>query len=223
MCEATPFVDVGPAAIPFQALHLDGFHSGRERRLARLLAGLIAADPFLHDALGCVRRLGLPDAWIGAGAVRRLVWDRLAGHDWPTPLDDVDVLYFEPRELGRRAEADARRRLALWRPAVPWSVKNQARMNRRKGQPAYRDTGDAMRFWLETPTCVAARLDRRGRVRVLAPYGLADLFDGRLRPTAAGRRARSVYQARVAAKGWLRQWPMLRAERRCVDGREATQ
>lgn len=209
LCEATPFVDAGPAAIPFRPWHPHPPRNGRERRLARELATLIAADRFLSDALACVRRLGLPDAWIGAGAVRRLVWDRLAGHARPTPLADVDVLYFESRDLSRAAEAAAERRLRLWRPAIPWSVKNQARMNRRKGQPAYRDTADALRFWLETPTCVAARLDARGRVRLLAPYGLADLFDGRLRPTPAGRRAAAVYRRRVAGKGWLRHWPML--------------
>lgn len=223
LCEATPFVDAGPAFTSYQPHHIDGFRLGRERRLARLLAGLIAADPFLLDALACVRRLGLPDAWIGAGAVRRLVWDRFAGNDRPTPLDDVDVLYFDPGDMSRGAEANARRRLALWRPAVPWSVKNQARMNRRKGQPAYRDTADAMRFWLETPTCVAARLDATGRVRVLAPFGLADLFDGRLRPTPAGRRASAVYRARVERKGWLRQWPHLRADDRRVDATTASQ
>jgi hypothetical protein len=170
------------------------------------------------DALICVRRLGLPDAWIGAGAVRRLVWDQLAGHATPTPVADVDVLFHDPRDLGPAREATAERRLRLLRPDVAWSVKNQARMHHRNGHPPYRSTADALRFWLETPTCVAVALDRHGRLRLLAPYGLADLFAGRLRPTPAGRRRRGAYEARLRAKQWHRQWPMLAPPAAAIDG-----
>jgi hypothetical protein len=182
----------------------------RDRRLAAALAQWIAADAWMMDVLRCVARLGLPDWWIGAGFVRRMAWDRLTRRAQPTPLADIDVLYFDRRDRSRRREADLERRLRLRRPGLPWSVKNQARMHRGKGEKPYRDSVAALRSWLETPTCVAVTLARDGRLRIAAPCGLADLFALRLQPTAAGRRRHASFRRRLAGKPWLRQWPELR-------------
>ena len=99
---------------------------------ARVL-GLIAADPWRLECLAAVRELGLADCWIGAGFVRSLVWDHLHGHDRRTAIDDVDVLYFDARDLSREAEAAIEQRLGAVMAGVPWSVKNQARMHLRNG------------------------------------------------------------------------------------------
>ena len=214
MCEATPFVGVGSATFPNNPTR---WH-GPAQRTARQLRLLVAADPWLMDALACLRRLGLPDAWIGAGAVRRIVWDRLAGYREPTSLDDVDVIFHDRRDQGPTREAAIERRLRLLRPGIAWSAKNQARMHRRNGHPPYRSTADALRFWLETPTCVAVQLDRHRRLHLLAPYGLGDLFAGRVRPTPAGRRRRHAYEARLRAKQWHRHWPMLDGAAPTIDG-----
>ena len=42
------------------------------------LRALLAADPLRLRALECVRGLGLPDAWVAAGAIRSAVWDAAA-------------------------------------------------------------------------------------------------------------------------------------------------
>jgi hypothetical protein len=92
---------------------------------------------------------------------------------------------------------------------VPWSVKNQARMHLKNGDQPYQDTNDAMHHWLETPTCVAVALDDGGRLRLLAPYGLADLFNLVIRPTPAGLRRSADYNTRVAGKPWRQTWPRI--------------
>ena len=164
------------------------------------------------DVLGTVRSLRLPDWAIGAGFVRALVWDRMSGQS-RTRLEDVDVLYFDPKDLSKDREKELRQKLLNERPKVPWSVKNQARMHTRNRTAAYRGTEDAMRFWLETPTAVAVRLDADDRFTVLAPYGLDDLFRMIIRPTPKARERMEQFERRLSQKPWLRIWPDLKVIR----------
>lgn len=155
--------------------------------------------------------LGLPDCWIGAGFVRTPVWDRLHGYDRPTPLDDIDVVYFDPACLDPEAEQAQEARLRKALPDLPWSLRNQARMHLRNGDPPYRSTGDALRHWLETPTAVALRLAADGRPELLSPFGLDDLLNLVIRPTPHARAKRmAAFRERLAAKDWLATWPKVR-------------
>ncbi len=179
------------------------------------LLRLIAGDGWRMAVLRAVRGLGLPDCWVGAGFVRALVWDRLHGYERPTPLADVDVVYFDRRITDRAVEDGHERRLAALWPAelaaVPWSVRNQARMHSRNGDAPYGDTADALRHWLETPTAVAVRLNADDGLELLAPFGLADLYAMRIAPTPhALDRRWAAYRDRVESKPWRRQWPRVR-------------
>ena len=82
-------------------------------------------------------------------------------------------------------------------------------MHLRNDDPPYRDTADAIGHWLETATCIAARLDDDDTVTLLAPHGIDDLVGLKLRPTPAGRRNRADFQKRLKQKDWLRRWPKL--------------
>ena len=175
---------------------------------------LIAGDPWRRCILETVRALELPDSWVGAGFVRALVWDHLHGYSEATPLDDVDVVYYDADRTDRQVERRHEERLAdLW-PAdqrlVPWSVKNQARMHVRNGDAPYRNTADALCHWLETPTAVAVRMDPAGALQLLAPLGVDDLLAMRIAPTPhAQNRRLGAYRKRVLSKPWARQWPKL--------------
>lgn len=161
--------------------------------------------------LHAVAVLGLPDAWVGAGFVRNPVWDALHGRlPELAGLADVDVLFFDPADVGREIELAAEARLAAACPGVPWSVRNQARMHLRNGDAPYRDTADAVGYWLETATAVAARL-HDGRVGIMAPHGVSDLLGLVLCPSPAALRLGRLaqYRARVQSKGWAERWPKL--------------
>ncbi len=173
------------------------------------LRAWIASDDWRMACLQAVAALDLPDGWIGAGFLRNLAWDRLHGFAAPTPLADVDVLVFGPAS-GLEREAEIEAALAGRLPAVPWSVKNQARMHERNGDAPYRDTEDALGHWLETPTAVAARITAGGELEILAPFGLADLFGLTVRPTPHVRSRRDrlkAYRLRMAEKAWPAIWP----------------
>ncbi len=187
--------------------------AGAGDRHRAYLIETLRRDPWRMDVLRTVRALGLPDWAVGAGFVRAGVWDRRFGKARPTPLGDVDVIYFDPAETGRKREAAVEAGLAARRPDVPWSVRNQARMHLRNGDPAYDDTCQAIAFWLETATCVAVRLEPDDTLTVLAPHGLDDLMEGLVRATPAGRRKRADFEKRLAEKNWPGRWPRLRVVR----------
>ncbi len=178
-------------------------------RQARLRA-LILGDPWRLQVLTAARGLALPDWAIGAGFVRSAVWDHLQGFTERSALDDIDLLYFDPGDLSEDREKAYDRRLGEAAPGIPWSVKNQARMHLRNDDAPYRGTEDALRHWLETPTAVAVRLETDGRLTVMAPHGLDDLWAMRTRPTPSGRRRHAEYAARMKAKDWPGRWPRVR-------------
>lgn len=198
---------------------------------ARRLAALLRADRTCGTILRAVRSLNLPDGAVGAGFIRSIVWDAAHGFVPPTPVPDIDILYFDSRNLSRGREAAIERALHRRLSGLPVSVRNQARMHRRNRDAPYRDTPDALRFWLETATCVAVRLNRRGAIDIVAPYGLDDLLALCSRPTPAGRRKPEQYAARMAAKNWPAIWPRVRVEigsnvkpgRRCTPIHQTSQ
>jgi hypothetical protein len=177
------------------------------------ILALVAADAWMMAALGAVAGLGLPDAWIGAGFLRGAVWDRLHGYGSRTPLDDIDVVYFDPETLDPAAELALETRLGGLLPGLPWEVRNQARMHLRNGDAPYRSSADALAHWLETPTAVALRLNDGGDLELLAPLGTEDLLDLVVRPTPHARMHEhrlAAYRERVTRKNWPAKWPKMR-------------
>jgi hypothetical protein len=171
---------------------------------------IIQAMPRLMDCLTAVGALRLPDCWIGAGAIRNTVWDRLHGFSDDTAHDtDVDVVWFDPEKASPDQDSALEARLSAAMPGQEWQVRNQARMHMRNRDPAYRDTEDALRYWPETATAVAARL-RNGQVELIAPFGLDDLLGLTVRPTPAFRQKPEIYAARQASKNWSVRWPKLK-------------
>jgi hypothetical protein len=169
--------------------------NGREARVLEL----VTAGPWRRRALEAVAALDLPDGWIGAGFLRAPVWDFLHGFERPTPLDDIDVIYFDPAHRAPEAEQALEARLEALAPGLPWSVRNQARMHERNGDQAYGS--------------VAVRLTAAGRPALLAPFGLDDLLGMVMRPTphALCRPDRlAAYRRRVETKNWLAVWPKVR-------------
>lgn len=179
---------------------------GYQKTLQRILS----ADPLRMKILSTVRALPLRDGWVGAGFVRNAVWDQLHGYGQLAVSGDVDVVWFDPQcctaEGDRRLEARLRQQL----PTVDWSVKNQARMHQRNGDEPYLSTENALQYWPETATAVAVRLGNNDLIEIIAPYGLDDLFELRLRPTPGFERdKREVYKQRLEAKQWLQRYPQL--------------
>lgn len=192
----------------------DGTHlltAPEEDAGADFVREVMRADAGRLAVLAAVRDLRLADSWVAAGFVRAAVWDALHGFETPTPVDDVDVIHFDPHRVTAEVDDTAEAALARAMPNRPWSVRNQARMHARNGDRPYRSSADAMMHWLETPTAVGVALSDDGSIGVLAPFGLGDLLGMVIRPTPHARRNRmAAFRGRLTAKPWLQQWPRAR-------------
>ncbi len=164
------------------------------------------------ETLRAVRDLELADWAIGAGFVRSVVWDRLHGFAARNSIADIDVLFFDRGDPSRETEMRITHQLIHALPDRPWSVRNQARMHVRNNDRPYLSTLDAISFWLETPTCVAVRLEPDDAVNIFAPHGLEDLIGMRVRPTQSGLKKIDQYGSRLRRKNWLAVWPQLKIE-----------
>ncbi len=181
------------------------------------LRDLIRANTPLTHALTIVRDSGLPDAWIGAGVLRDLVWDQRFGNGFDLHATrDIDVAFFDPIDLNPTYDQHATTQLTAISPDLPWEATNQAAVNtwyhtRFGGEPVppLRDIAEAVATWPEYATAVAVRLDTHHHITVCAPHGLDDLLDGiwRRNPT---RVSPHTSQQRLTRHLPAQRWPRVR-------------
>ena len=175
-----------------------------------LIREWLSADALRMRALRAAGELGLPDWCLAAGFLRNLVWDRLHGFETPTPLEDIDLVYFDPSCATREHDLYIEARLGAIESDLPWSVRNQAYMHERNADAPYRSTVDAMRYWVEQETAVGVRLSQNDCIEVVTAFGLESLFAMTITPNSRKRNAAAELSARLARKNWLTIWPGLR-------------
>ncbi|MHB0775053.1 nucleotidyltransferase family protein [Halomonas sp. WWR20] len=177
--------------------------------LEKTLIAWLEADTERREALRVASQLQLNDWCLAAGFVRNLVWDKLHGYSEPTPLDDIDLIYFDPTETNESRDRSLESQLYEML-ARPWSVKNQAKMHTRNGDDPYHSTADAMTYWVEMETATGVRLKgkRNSELEIVAPFGLYSLFNMTVTMNPK-RKKPKVFAARVQGKEWLKKWPGL--------------
>ncbi len=150
--------------------------------LEQRLMSIARDTPWFTEALCAVRALGLHSWCIGAGAVRNLVWDHLHGFASLSALADIDVAYFDATDLSSERDAHLLRELKAILPDAPWEVTNQAAVYQwfeaYFGHPVepLGSLEEAVASWPEYATVVGITLLQDDSLRVIAPYGLEDLF-----------------------------------------------
>ena len=179
---------------------------------AQKLLAIVNGSPRCMAASKIARHLQLPDWAIGAGFIGAAVWDNLSGFTMPTPVDDIDLLYFNPARLDPNYDALLEDKLNSASPGIPWNIRNQARMHLRNADAPYASTAHALQSWLETPTCIAMRLLESGDFIITAPFGLEDLFSMTIRPTPRGGQRENAYLNRINSKRWQLKWPRATVE-----------
>lgn len=176
------------------------------------LERILRSDEWLMDVLQAVRSLHLPEWALAAGVIRNVVWDTLHGYARRTPLDDIDVPYFDPLDLARRREKSAEAELLRQRPEATWDVKNQAAVHLwypdvfGSEVPAFTSLEDAISHNPETCTSVGVRLEDDGRLEVIAPCGLDDLLHMVLRRNPR-RVSLEFFRQRLREKRIQERWP----------------
>jgi hypothetical protein len=172
-----------------------------------VIATILESNRMVFSALEAVRKIDLNDCWIGAGFIRNTIWDHLHGIKDEINHSDVDVVFYDGNETSLEYEIELKNVLSNLDSSLPWSVKNQARM-RQKYHHDYSSTLEAISFWPETATCIAARLSSNNTVELIAPYGYDDLLNLILRPSP--KVDPTIFYSRVKEKEWLEKWPKLK-------------
>jgi len=182
--------------------------------LHRRLEAILRAAPTLMRVMETVRDLDLPDWLIFSGAVYQRVLNHLTGREPDYGVRDYDLGYFDAGDTSWDGEDQVIRRVAgafdaPLREMV--EVRNQARVHLwfedKFGEPyaPLTSTAEALSRFTTVAFAVGARLEADGRMTVLAPFGLEDIFALRLRPNPI-RQTNGFHRTAEAA---LRRWPEL--------------
>jgi uncharacterized protein len=166
-------------------------------------------QPLIYSLLEVVSKLKIDNCWIGAGLIRNAIWDHL--HHFPITLhasSDIDVIYFDRDNCDPKTDRQIEGRLLKMNPALPWSVRNQARMHTSNNDSEYSSINDALIHWPETATAIAARL-YNNQIEILAPHGVQDLLNLKIRPSPAFSHKTEIYEKRQRSKKWRQIWPKL--------------
>jgi hypothetical protein len=158
----------------------------------------------------------IPDAWLGAGTIFQNVWNRMHGYEVNTYIKDIDILYWDDKDLSWDTENDYMQTLtkALSNITIPVDVKNIARIHlwyeARFGIPKteYFSVQDSISTWPVIGACMAMRM-QDGVIEFIAPYGFQDMFSLRVRPNKVLVN-QGIYENK--AFKWKEQWPKLSVE-----------
>jgi hypothetical protein len=181
------------------------------------LEAILRSSPSLMTVLETARDLAMPDWLIFSGAVYQRVLNRLTGRDLDYGVKDYDLGYHDAADTSYEAEDRVIRRVAAaFEPPLREmvEVRNQARVHLwfegKFGEPyaPLPDTAAALERFVSPLFAVGVRLEADGRMTLIAPFGLEDLFALRLRPNP--RRMTNGF-ARAAASATAR-WPELIVE-----------
>ncbi|WP_026089318.1 nucleotidyltransferase family protein [Bacillus massilioanorexius] len=170
------------------------------------LKEIIKNDDYIMSLLKAVEKLNVNDAWISAGLIRNKVWDVL--HNIHTPINDIDVIYFDSMDTTWETEKELEKKLEIIVPNQPWSVKNQARMHLKNGFEPFNSSYDGVAHFTEIPTAIAVKMCNC-ELKIMAPYGLEDLFNKIVKPTPYYQKSsklRSIYSKRMQEKKWDTIW-----------------
>ncbi|WP_242618773.1 nucleotidyltransferase family protein [Alteromonas sp. KUL49] len=175
---------------------------------SNLVSDILLSDEFRVGCLHALRDCQLPQGYIGAGFVRNAIWDHTHNKTELTPLNDVDVVYFDKNDVSIDTENRVQSYLTERLPKVRWQVKNQARMHQKHGHSPYISTEHAISHWIERETCVAVRLTSTGACDVIAPFGLACNFANTITLNSPAKLS-PIFIERIVNKGWQTRWPNL--------------
>jgi hypothetical protein len=174
------------------------------------ILNLIHSDEWMMEIIKAATELDLPDWWVCAGFVRSKVWDTLHGYTNRTPLPDIDVIYFDSKDISEEKEKQLERRFLQLYPQAPWSVKNQARMHVLNNVPPYMNSMEAMSKFPETATAIGVKMNGDNNLELATPCGIQDLVNLLVKPTATFQTSLdrvSIYEKRLRKKNWQELWP----------------
>lgn len=183
-----------------------------ELKYANDLKEILYKNQTIMQILKTLKRLE-PHAYIAAGIIRNTVWAHLHDQVYLLENTEVDVIFYDEKNYLNDAEKLQQEMTKIF-PNMQWDITNQALVH-----TWYKtDTGEsiapltsiehALSLWPETATSVAVRLNDLNEIVYVAPFGLADLFELKLRWNKT-LVSHQVFLDRLKAKNFLGKWSKL--------------
>jgi hypothetical protein len=179
-----------------------------ETYLETYTSALIRKSP-LYEFLKEIREVN-PELYLGGGAMRNLVWDKLHNYTMYTQFADLDIVYYDKENNIKENDKLIEQQLFAKRKNIKWSVKNQARMHIVNNENQYNSLFEAIQKWPETCTAIVVRLNKNSEIEYIKPYGLTDLYRLIVTPTPHFLNRLERYRERVNSKNWNKTWDKLR-------------
>lgn len=187
-----------------------------EAALARRFVSEALQNPHNAALLERLPFLGLPDAWLVAGCLFQTVWNLRSGLEPTANIKDYDLFYFDGNDLSESAEQQVQAQVTALFAELPITVeaKNQARVHlwyeRWFGYPyaPLQSSRNGIERFLVPCTCVGLQPGNTPQAPpgLYAPYGLAELYAGLMRPNPACPHL-PLFQAK--AESYRERWPWL--------------
>jgi len=193
-----------------QSRLLNGQHLSLDGQIKLLSEFVMTIDgiPQILEEIG-----KLPNAWLGAGTIFQNVWNVIHGYDLNSYIKDIDILYWDDKDLSWDSENNYIKSLTAACPniKIPIDVKNVARIHlwyeERFGIPKteYFSVQESIATWPVIGACLAMRINN-AEIEFIAPHGFQDMFSLRVRPNKV-LIDQSIYESKAVK--WKKQWPML--------------
>ena len=182
-----------------------------ERELKMILIKTIKSDEYTKHIIDFVCSQS-KNFYVGGGIIRNLIWDKQHKYKIQTPLDDIDIIYFDKSDISKQKDEEWEKKISSLLPNIDWSVKNQARMHTVNNDAEYKNITEAVSKWPETASAILVKKDCFGCYKIIAPHGYKDLFSLYLRPTPTFKNKTSRIVDRCKAKKWKEKWPNLKID-----------
>ena len=155
-----------------------------------------------------------PEAFYSAGVIRNLIWSIAHDQHYALSQTEIDVIFYDVEDESGFEQQHLAEILKQQFPENDWDVVNQAWVHQwyttENGAsiPPLQSIQHALSLWPETATAVAVRLLGNNALEIIAPLGLDDLFELKLRWNAA-LVSHDVFMQRMEEKQFLQKWNKL--------------
>ncbi|MBF7688569.1 nucleotidyltransferase family protein [Acinetobacter rathckeae] len=155
------------------------------------------------------------DCYISAGILRNAIWSDLHGYE--ESIAEIDVIYYDKNEQNQQKKQFIGNELSKQFPNYEWDITNQAEVHtwyktdQNQSILPLHSVWYALSLWPETATAIAVRLAKHGQFELIAPFGLSDLFELKLRWNK-NLVSEAVFNQRITKKRFMHRWPQLSLE-----------
>lgn len=155
-----------------------------------------------------------PEAFYSAGVIRNLIWSVAHDQHYALSRTEIDVIFYDTEDESGFEQRHLAEILKQKFPENDWDVVNQASVHQwyttedGASIPPLQSIQHALSLWPETATAVAVRLLENNALEIIAPFGLDDLFELKLRWNAA-LVSHDVFIQRMEEKQFLQKWNKL--------------